>query len=594
MGRRVAIIATVLAAIVVASLVAWDVAWRINMARLASGLDASLTLVHRSLAGEIESYRTLPRVVAQDPRIADLIDTHGQATAGAVDRYLATVRAKTGADELFVMDATGVTLAASNWESTKSFVGHNYNFRPYFQDAITHGEGRFYAVGVTSGVPGYFLSYRVQGNSGRTGVVVVKVNFASIERAWRDTASRTALADAAGVIFLSGEESWKYRPLQNLSTQALNSIAAQRKYDGVNLEVQRPLFAEDVDLGGPDITMDNGDLMYRMIRLPEDEWTLIGASSISGPIGSANVIAMLTALVGVVMAGAVFIHRQRQQLVRFRLNQNAVLERRVDERTRELAREVDVRRRTEQHLRETQDELIHATKLAALGQMSAAITHEICQPISAMDSTLMAAERRAGANDHSEVVKLIGRARNLTRRMQHTIRHLRSFSRKEKGVAEPVVVAHCVMAALELAEPRARELGVEIETDAAVYPVSVRANAVRLEQVMLNLVLNALDAVEAVGDRRVSVSVGARAGRVWIEVSDSGPGIPEGIGEKMMEPFFTTKPGVEGLGLGLSISQSIVADFGGTMRFLPRPGGGTICEVSLPMLHSAQDAIAAQ
>jgi len=579
------------AAIVVLCVLAWKLAYDDTVRRLSEGLSEELALVERSVDTEIERFHSVPAVVKEDPRIHSLIDQPNPANAEAADSYLQIARDGTGAAEIFVMDARGLTLAASNWQSARSFVGHNYGFRPYFIDAIVSGEGRFYAVGVTTGVPGYFLASRIVTTKGKVGVVVVKVDFSPLEGAWQGANTYTAIADAAGVVFLAGQPSWKYRPVAPLTQTDVALIEKQRKYADIDVGSAEPLFASQPDAGGD---IRSGRLLVRTRQLEREGWELIDARSLAAAGNAANVAAILTALSGALAAALLLFVRQRRQLAEFRLRQNAMLEERVAIRTRELAREIEDRKRTEADLRETQEELVQSAKLAALGQMSAAIAHEVSQPLTALEMTLSAAATHLDNGNSEMVTEKLGLAQRLTRRMQGTIRHLRVFARKDGGGSAAVDGAEAARGALELAEPRARAVGVDI---VAVYPhqgLLVMANAVRLEQVLLNLLLNALDAVEGREAREVSLEASRRDTTVCFRISDSGVGIPHDMEDKIVKPFFTTKSGGEGMGLGLSISSTIVEEFGGSMRFSHNPGGGTICEVCLPALDGPADRQAAQ
>lgn len=592
MRGRISVGVAIVAVIFALSFAAWTVSYSSAIRSMSERLGEELALVERPVNIEIERFHALPLVLKEDLRVQDLIDRSNRADASDTNDYLQTVRDRTGAAEVFVMDASGITLAASNWQSPDSFVGHDYGFRPYFKDALNNGEGRFYAVGVTSGLPGYFLSSRIETKSGKRGVVVVKVDFAPLEAAWRQAGSYVAVADAAGVIFLTGRENWAYRPIAPLSEADLAQIDRERKYADLDIRHKVPLFAEAPDFARGEIA---GQLMFGERPLSAREgWRLVQAKPTGPAIASANQAAALTALAAALtMASLLYLH-QRRQLIDFKLGQNAVLEESVALRTRELAREVEERKRTEADLRDAQDELVQAARLAALGQMSAAIAHEVSQPLTGLELTLSAAITHADARQIGAVRKKLGVARRLTRRMQSTIRHLKTFAKKDASRSAAVDGVAAARGALELAEPRARTVGVEIRTHFAEQDAPVLAKAVRLEQVILNLLINALDAVEGRDQREVGLHVLRRDDLVCFRVTDNGAGIPVDIEGEIVKPFFTTKSGGDGLGLGLSISSTIVEDFGGTLHFMRNPGGGTICEVCLPALEGPANLQAAQ
>ena len=258
------------------------------------------------------------------------------------------------------------------------------------------------------------------------------------------------------------------------------------------------------------------------------------------------------------------------------------------ERTQALAHEVEERRRAEAELRATQENLIHAAKLAALGRMSAAIVHEVSQPLSALDNTIATADLHAQRQATADVHRTLGNARNLLARMRRTVKHLRTFSsRRDPGPPEAVNIAGVLEAALDIVAPQARDAGVTLVPAKAPDLPRVAGNAVRLEQVFINLLLNAIEATAAAGNADVAIRTRSVEGRVSVEIADTGPGIPDTVRERLFEPFFTTKATGESLGLGLSISRTLLEEFGGALRFEDRPEGGTIARVTLPLYQPA-------
>ncbi|AMY70414.1 ATP-binding protein [Frigidibacter mobilis] len=586
--RPALLIAGLLAMTALLSAAAFALAQYTASARLEAELRDRLTVTRHSVVTEIERFRYLPAVVGQDARVRALLAHPGNAAAvDAANAYLQTVRDLSGVDELYVTDAQGLTVAASNWNQPGSFLGHSYAFRPYFQGAMQDGAARYYAVGVTTGKPGYFLSARLGPASAPTGVAVVKVDMATLEGTWVRANEHVALADPDGVIFLSGPRNWKYRPLQPLAAPALERMLAERRYDGLDITAAVPLTGA--------ITSDTREpLRIARAALEPDGWQIVVGLPSAPVLRSAWQVAGLAALAGLLASVGALIFWQRRQLIRLKLNQNVVLERRVAERTAELAHEIEERRRAEDELRQTHESLVHAAKLAVLGRMSAAIVHEVSQPLSALDNTLAAAELHLSRGDTGRVGNSLGSARGLLRRMQTMVRHLKTFGAKQKLTPpEPVDMAAVLAASAEILEPRLRELGVGLALPAPASLPPVSGNAVRLEQVATNLLLNAAEASAGAGPVTITAALDLHAPGLRLTIADRGPGIPEDMRERIMEPFFTTRVTGEGLGLGLSIVRTILEQTGGTLTFAPRPGGGTLTLVDLP-LHQASASKAAR
>ncbi len=577
------------ALVAVVASASWGFAHRQGVERLRSLVQDRLTVNLRAVESEIERFRYLPDVISKDQRIIELLEATGPGAIDVANGYLQVVRAMSGADELYVIDLAGETLAASNWNEEGSFVGHNYGFRPYFIEAIANGAGRFYAVGVTTGRPGYFLSSRVVHEDRTIGVVVAKVDMGPLARTWAEAGDLSAIADREGIVFLSGEPRWIYRPFHPLPAETVALLDAERRYDGIDLARAEPLAPVTGGDADPTIRLGNEHYLLGVRELQPDGWQLLSALPL-GPVETeARLVGGSAALVAMLALAVMLFLRQRQQLIRMKLEQNAVLEGRVAERTAALAHEVEERKRAEQDLRTMQESLIHAAKLAALGRMSAAIVHEVSQPLSALDNTLAAAGLHAERDARAEVQRNLVSARSLLKRMQRTVKHLKTFSsRRDATPPEPVDANQAIEAAIDIVQPRAREHGVAIgyKRDGGLPAVS--GNAIRLEQVLINLLLNAVDASVAAKQDQIEVAAAISGDALRITVSDMGEGISPEVQQRLFEPFFTTKTTGEGLGLGLSISKTIIEEFGGKLSLAPMDAGGTEAFVELPLYAQHQ------
>lgn len=285
------------AVVLCVALAAGALAWRAALSEIDARLDQNLILTLRSLETEIDRFRYLPKVTGEDARICTAIrQPYDPAAIAAANRYLERVTELAGASHLYLMDAEGRTLAASNWQLEESFVGRNYSFRPYFRQALEAGAGGFYAIGVTTKTPGYFLSARIEAPGGAVGVVVVKVDLVPLQRAWEAAGQATAVADADGVVFLSGVADWLYRPLSPLGPDALARLAAQRTYLEADLAGAVPL----LDAAGGWMR-DGAGRRMRAGRVGfETDWQLVAAAplrpALMAALGWAGAAALATAL----------------------------------------------------------------------------------------------------------------------------------------------------------------------------------------------------------------------------------------------------------------------------------------------------------
>ncbi len=582
-GRFMSLARPVLLAVLAAAAV-WAIAHNFATNAARQSLDQTLLLTTRAVEAEVDRYRALPDIAAQDARIRGALD--GTSALEAANAYLETVAFHAGADALFLIDAQGDTIAASNWNTSGSFVGQNYAFRPYFQEAIAAGHGQFYAIGVTTGVPGYFLSTRIDvGNT--VGVLVVKVDLQPLQATWRAADAYVALADENGVVFLSARPDWQYRPLERLAPAVLARLVTTRAYEGVGLSDTAPLLTRPSETGNA----TGAGWIARLAPVPETGWQVIAARATTPLSLLAAGWAVLAALVSLAIAAGVKAWEQRRQIIALRLSQSEKLETMVIARTADLAREVEARTQAEAGLRATQEALVHTEKMAALGRMSTAIVHEISQPLAAMEATLSAAELGASPQDGATITRL-GKARGLIRRMQRTTQHLKSFARKETGALSLIDMRVPITSALEVVAPRIRVVGVTPQRDMPEGAVQVMAGAVRVEQVLVNLLLNALDAVDQVQGAQVCVGLKASGDTAILRVTDTGAGIAEEDLSRVTEPFYSTKVTGESLGLGLAICKAILADFGGTLDIASTQGEGTCVTVTLPLARPSADKTA--
>lgn len=558
-----------------AAVLVWAVAQGRASSAARTELDQTLLLTTRAVETEVERLRALPDVAAEDVRVRDALA--GTGPLQAANSYLETVAVHAQAGDLFLINAQGETIASSNWNRPGSFVGQNYAFRPYFQDAMADGQGQFYAIGVTTGVPGYFLSTRIDAG-GTRGVLVVKLDLRPLEDIWRAADADVAVVDANGVVILSARQDWQYRALTRLSDARLDQITATRAFEGVNLAASPPLVDTMPDAGN----LAGDGWIARLAAIPSTGWQVVAVRSTAGMQMLLFGAAVLAALATLAIAAAIKAWDQRRQIIALRLSQSEKLESMVIARTADLAREVDARTQVEVDLRATQEALVHTEKMAALGRMSAAIVHEISQPLAAMEATLSAAELGLPKGDSATATRL-GKARGLIRRMQRTTKHLKSFARKEVAERSLIDLRAPVVSALELVAPRARDVGVAPVYHGADGKVEVMAGQIRIEQVVANLLLNALDAVADMPDAQIIVGLTTKDGQACLSVEDTGKGIAESDLPNVVEPFFSTKLTGESLGLGLAICKAILSDFGGTLDIRSVPDKGTQVRVTLPL-----------
>ncbi|MFL6531919.1 MAG: ATP-binding protein, partial [Pseudomonas sp.] len=555
--RLLLVIALILLGAALAATLAVRHAEREALEEDASRASQQLALYANSLHTLIERYRALPVVLALDPQLRDALKGPiSPAQQDELNRKLEKINGAAQSSTLELMDRTGLAVAASNWRLPSSYVGHNYRFRPYFIQTRTHGTGRFYAVGVTSGIPGYFLSSAVTGDDGEfLGAMVVKLEFPELEREWRQGSDTLLVSDARGIIFIANRPGWRYRHLRALSDSDLAELKATRQYDKQPLQplAYEPLrrFDDNSHLARVEAPDGAADYLWESLPLTAEGWTLHLLRRPQIAFEDLRNAGLAAAGLWLALVFLLLFLNQRWRLARLRQRSREELERLVDERTREL--------------HTAQDGLVQSAKLAALGQMSAALAHEINQPLTAQRMQLATLRLLLDHGRVDDAYKALKPVDDMLTRMAALTGHLKTFARKSpSGLRERLDLAAVVDQALHLLDTRLRDENVST----VLYltrPAWVRGDAIRLEQVLINLLRNALDAMVEQPLKRLEVRLEADE-QLWrLTVSDSGTGIAEEHLAQVFDPFFTTKAVGDGLGLGLAVSFAIIHESGGRL-----------------------------
>lgn len=562
------------------------------LADLSDRAAGTLQLTVAALNGHLRRYDRLPGLIAQTPEVRDLMaDPRNPDRLRAANLFLHETNRLLESTDIYVMGLDGVTLAHSGFAGPASFVGGNFAFRPYFQDALTTGAGRFYALGTTSGQRGYYFGAPILQDDQYAGVLVFKIDLDAIEDSWRGRDNQVLVTDPEGVVFLSSRPEYAYAAIRPQTPDQRAVTLATRRY--ADAPLHRLALDEGAATDGPRIwTLAGTGYVVRSERMAQADWMVhVLVPSAPADVTAATRAALAAMLAALAFLAGVVVWQRRQRLAeRLALQAGAQseLERRVAERTAQLATvntrleaEVSERRATEMRLRATQDELIQAGKLAALGQMSAALSHEFNQPLGAARNYTENALTLIDRGRVDDARSALDRILSLIDRMAELSRHLRNFARKPNAQLGDVPLPDAVAAALEILGWRLRSAGVELVQD--VPPLLVRAGPVRLQQVLVNILSNALDALDGVETRMIRITARVIGHEAVLQIADTGPGVAPSLVERIFDPFFSTKGVGKGLGLGLSISFNIMHDFGGTLTAANAPGGGAVFTLTLPL-----------
>ena len=591
-GRRGLIVVMLGTLLVAVATLSYAVTERVALRSLREATLRRMDLYALNLGTEMRRFEYLPEVVAADPRVHALLEQpSADGLQARVNGYLKKIDQDAGSSAIYVMDRSGVELAASNWRQPASFLGMNFSYRPYFQDALNGKDGRFYGIGAISREPGYYFSSTVRNGDQPIGVIAVKVDLEHLDQAWAHSGEKILVADSNGIVFLSSEPAWKFKTLKTLTRDTVGRLAATRQYTAAGTleplafrEVSREQDGSSiVDVGGESPRRPHWNASTFVVQnraIPGTDWHMLVMADIDPVRTTARTSAALSVLTLVLVLLGVGHLRQKRRIVAQRdaassalKNAYDELEEKVDLRTadlsdanRRLQSEISERTRAEESLRATLHELVHTAKMAVLGQMSASITHELNQPLAAMqtlsDNTVKLLERGRHA-EAKENLRMIART---TAHMGRITGQLKKFARRSEVESEPIQVPAVVNDAIFLVRQGQRFRDVRLDSRIANGLPPALCDASGLEQVVVNLLANAVDAVEQEDDPSIEVIVEQRGEAVEIEVHDNGVGLSDAARCHLFEPFYTTKEQGVGLGLGLAISNDIVRRFGGTLR----------------------------
>lgn len=553
-------------------------AYRIAASRALRAVQSSareaLALQSEALNGVLDKYRLLPPILSHRADIVALFDNPADPTASDVAHIeAARIAGYSGAKDVTFSDPEGRVFASARG----AFDGSRIQ-RSTLLEAVQQGRLGREAMSLEENDRTYVFASAVRRGSEFVGVIAVYVDFYRIESTWSLSANPIIVTDAKGIVFLGNRNAWRRRPFEGGDNPVVEAVSGTG-----GLFVRQP--------GGPTWVADQR-------KLPILGWTLNVLES-DQPIETAGRTAALLALLVTVLAGGIvwlFVKRGEAHALKAERDRLDALrlERLVDERTSALTRanaslayEVAERAETEERLRRTQKELVQTAKLAALGQMSATLSHEYNQPLAAIRTHADNAVQLLHRGRTETAVDALVRITSLVDRMSELSRALLSFARRPGTEIQEVLLAPVIDEALMLVGPRARKAGIAIRKSALEPDLKVLGGRIRLTQVVVNLLNNAIDALTGIGaavvDRRPEIVIEAREMRKYVVLSidDNGPGIPSADRERIFEPFYSTKGVGEGLGIGLSIVYNVVTELGGTVAATDSTSGGARISVRL-------------
>lgn len=581
---RFAAIAAILTGVLLVGVAIWfagSIAARGAYDQLRFDGRSSAALHAALLRSELEKFRLVPLALADDPQARAVLVSRDDRFITAFDERLEQLNGNIKSAAIYLIRSNGTTVAASNFKQPLSFVGSNYGFRAYFRRALGIGGFEQFALGTVSRLPGLYIARRVSGRRA-FGVVVLKVEFDQLEAEWRQSGTPAYVTDTRGIVIITSVPQWRFLTTRSLDPDRRALLRKTLDFGDAPLT---PLpIAAGKHPGIVTVTSSgkSDDFVETIVPTGKTGWQLHLLTPIGDRVSNATTTARLAAaaimlVIALLVGGIVRRRRRRTEQARKEAADRAALEAEVEARTRDfrqanrkLRQEITEREAGEAKLQQARDQLVQANKLASLGQITAGVAHEINQPLAAIrtyaDNGMLLIEQARTDDAAHNLERIVA----MTDRIGTITHELRGFARKARGTLSALVIGEVIDGALLLLRDRIESQQVAISTSGDVS-ARVSAERVRLEQVLMNLLVNALDAMEKSGGDRIRFDI-ERSGR-WIDIDlhDNGPGLTPEAEASLFKPFNTTKD--QGLGLGLTISLDIMRELGGDLTRIPSGAG---------------------
>ena len=515
-----------------------------------------MVLYLRALNETLRQHQHLPFILARDPRFAEALQPI--SVEPKMNERLQLLAQEAKLEAIYLMDANGRVLATSNARQPHSFLGQNYGFRPYFQAALQGQRSDYFAIGATSGRPGYFVAEPVSfAENTQKGVIAIKLDVSELQRSWENDSETVVAINKDNIVVLASNPDWLYRPVISLDPEVRSAILESRQFGNEQLTpVDWSFWGENrANVEGANYLVASGDSEWR-------DWTVHYLQPES--------IILRKTLLTTIFFGSI---------ITFLLGFATFLRsRRI-----ELAYTASERRRTElfetnQRLEQAQTELARSAKLAALGHLAASVTHELGQPISAFRNHLAAAEMGNEITSHQTAENL----NKLVDRMEAITGQFKFFARGRGDKKTNVDLSVVLQEVENLLRAEIVTGNIDFQSADLPVPIELHAHQIQLEQALINLLKNAIHAVENEPQPKITIDIVKGLNSVAIHVTDNGPGLAGTALTDLQEPFYSTKPSGVGMGLGLAIATEIINDHGGELT-LGEVTNGAKFVVTLPV-----------
>ncbi|MBV6634803.1 MAG: sensor histidine kinase [Mameliella sp.] len=567
-GRaRIALVLLLLAAVGTVWVTNWLLTDRFT-GTVRNRAELRLALYSGNLISELRRNAIVPQLLARDPALIAALNAQDYRQSS--QRLISFVD-EIGAASLMLLDRDGRTVAATD----RNRLAESHREAAYFVDALRSNTTVFTALPQETGNFSFTYARRMESGGETVGVIMVEVDLAKFERAWAGITDAVMVTNSEGLIILATEPRWRgLTPTDALQRQPAD-VAIER---AIRVTADWTAQQADAYLRGEAVMRIDG-------RIPFRGWTLVTFTTYASVRERVNAVLALEIMGFALLAALVFYALSRKTAIRMALFQRDATELRAL--NARLSREIAERERVQKNLAVAEQSLAQSSKLAALGEMSAAVSHELNQPLAAMKTYLAGARLLLRRNRPDEALSAFHRIDDLIERMGAITRQLKSFARKGQEQLSPVDMGEALASSLAMMEPQLKSRRVKITKILPEAPVRVMGDRMRIEQVLVNLLRNALDATKSVDDPQVDIILAAGE-TATLTVRDNGTGIEDL--DALFEPFYTTKQPGDGVGLGLAISSGIVSELGGRLTARNGEDGGAVFEMQLPVLNESTEA----
>lgn len=562
-------ITTIFVALLGLALLLW-LAVSIEELRLTKSMRSQLEGKANELDRQLGQMAVLPRILAEHPGITRALTEPSDRTLEQANVALQKAQIDSDSSFAFIMDTQGTTVAASNYQDNLSFVGINYGFRPYFKGAVSSDEATFFAVGATTGIPGYFVANAIRHNGNIVGVVVVKSELSGLLDSWQQSPYQWLTLDELGVVILSTSNEYLYSTTLDLKDESIDLIKSDRRYVPAEHAKFTASSSARVTYSA---SSGNQSFLIQRRKLEVERWEL--QLVIDRWRVWLNAWMYVTALGAIIGIAALGYRNSRAQKRLAAVEQRHMLE-----------LEAEVEQRTAE-LRSAQEALISESNFAMLGRMSGAINHEINQPLASLRLNLATLRSLFDKPepDMDELRQIVVESDRTTKRIGRVVTTLRSLSGQRQTNHSELEVGRLIDDVIETVRRERPVVSKSLALNDNNVELTLSGNDVLLQQALLNLLYNAFDAVLDETSPSVTIGVESTTDYIVFNVEDNGCGVQPELQSSLFKPFVSDKQRTTGLGLGLTLAELIADDHAGQLGYSPRSPKGSIFTLKIPTKH---------